>query len=54
MAQDDVLATTSPETFIDEIIPLAAQTERYIAVVDDEGRLLGEIHRRALLAGMVD
>ncbi|CAI8025839.1 Glycine betaine transport ATP-binding protein OpuAA [Geodia barretti] len=54
VAQDDLLATTSPETFIDEIIPLAAQTERYIAVVDDEGRLLGEIHRRALLAGMVD
>ncbi len=53
-AQDDVLATTSPETFIEEIIPLAAQTERYIAVVDDEGRLLGEIHRRALLAGMVE
>ena len=52
--QSDVLATTSPETFIEEIIPLAAQTERYIAVVDDEGRLLGEIHRRALLAGMVD
>ena len=54
VGQDDLLATTSPETFIDEIIPLAAQTERYIAVVDDEGRLLGEIHRRALLAGMVD
>ena len=52
--QSDVLATTSPETFIEEIIPLAAQTERYIAVVDDEGRLLGEIHQRALLAGMVD
>ena len=54
MAQADALATTSPETFIEEIIPLAAETERYIAVVDDEGRLLGEIHRRALLAGMVD
>lgn len=50
----DVLATTSPDTFIGEIIPLAAQTERYIAVVDDEGRLLGEIQRRALLAGMVE
>ena len=54
MAQTDALATTSPETFIEEIIPLAAETERYIAVVDSEGRLLGEIHRRALLAGMVD
>ena len=53
-AQTDVLETTGPETFIEKIIPLAAQTEHYIAVVDDEGRLLGEIHRRALLAGMVE
>ncbi len=53
-AQTDVLATTGPDTFIEEIIPLAAETERYIAVVDDEGRLLGEIQRRALLAGMVE
>ena len=53
-AQTDVLATTGPDTFIEEIILLAAQTERYIAVVDDQGRLLGEIQRRALLAGMVE
>ena len=53
-AQADVLAMTGPDTFIEKIIPLAAQTERYIAVVDDEGRLLGEIQRRALLAGMAD
>ncbi len=48
------LATTGPETFIEVIIPLAAKTERYIAVLDDEGRLLGEISRRALLAGMAE
>ena len=53
-AQADVIAMTGPDTFIEKIIPLAAQTERYIAVVDDEGRLLGEIQRRALLAGMTD
>ncbi len=53
-AQTEGLATTSPATFIEKIIPLAAETEHFIAVVDDEGRLLGEIHRRALLAGMVD
>ena len=53
-AQTEGLATTSPVTFIESIIPLAAETERYIAVVDEEGRLLGEIDRRALLAGMVD
>ena len=53
-AQTEGLATTSPATFIEEIIPLAAETEHFIAVVDEEGRLLGEIHRRALLDGMVD
>ena len=53
-AQTEGLATTSPAAFIEKIIPLAAETEHYIAVVDDEGRLLGEINRRALLAGMVD
>ena len=53
-AQTEGLATTSPATFIENIIPLAAETEHFIAVVDDEGRLLGEIHRRALLAGMVE
>ena len=46
--------TTSPETFIEEIIPMAAETEHPIAVVDDEGKLLGEIHRGALLAGIAD
>lgn len=46
--------TTSPETFIDELIPIAARTECCIAVVDDEGHLLGEIHRGDLLAGMVE
>ena len=54
LQQTESLATTSPATFIENIIPLAAETEHFIAVVDDEGRLLGEIHRRALLAGMVD
>ena len=51
--QSEELATTRPDAFIEEIIPLSAQTERYIAVVDDDGRLVGEVRRRALLAGMV-
>ena len=46
--------TTAPETFIEEIIPMAAETEHPIAVVDAEGKLLGEIHRGALLAGIAD
>ncbi len=53
-ARTEGLATTSPGTFIENIIPLAAETEHFIAVVDEEGRFLGEIDRRALLAGMVE
>lgn len=53
-ARTEGLASTTPRTFIENIIPLAAETEHFIAVVDDEGRFLGEIDRRALLAGMVD
>ena len=46
--------TTEPDTYIEEIIPMAAQTEYPIAVVGDNGHLLGEIHRGALLTGMSD
>ena len=44
--------TTAPEAYIEEIIPMAAQTEHPIAVVGDNGSLLGEIDRGALLTGM--
>ena len=44
--------TTEPETFIEEIIPIAARTEHPIAVVADNGSLLGEIDRGALLTGI--
>ncbi len=46
--------TTSQDSFIEEIIPMAAQTEHPIAVIDDDGRLLGEVHRGALLAGIAE
>ncbi len=46
--------TTSPDAYIEEIIPMAAETEHPIAVVDEDGRLVGEVHRGALLTGMVD
>ena len=45
-------ASISANAYLDEIVPLSARTEYPIAVVDDEGRLLGEVHRGALLAGM--
>ena len=50
--QTDQVMTTAQDSFIEEIIPMAAQTEHPIAVIDDEGRLLGEVHRGALLAGI--
>ena len=46
--------TTSPDAYIEEIIPMAAETEHPIAVLDEDGRLVGEVHRGALLTGMVD
>lgn len=53
-AQVDPATATTPDAFIEDIIPIAAQTRHPIAVVDDTGTLLGEIRRGALLAGMVE
>ena len=44
--------TTSPEAYIEEVIPIAAESEYPVAVVGGNGRLLGEIRRRALLTGI--
>ena len=46
--------TTSPETYIEEIIPIAARSDYPVAVVGDNRSLLGEIRRGALLTGMSD
>ena len=43
-----------PDDHIETIIPKAAGTEYPIAVVGDDGRLLGEIPRGALLMGISD
>lgn len=53
-AQITPALTTGPEAYIEEIIPLAARSEYPIAVVGDNGSLLGEIHRGTLLAGIAD
>ena len=52
--QVESVMTASPDDYIEDIIPMAARTHHPIAVVDEEGRLVGEIHRGALLAGMVE
>ena len=44
--------TTKPDVYIEEVVPMAAQTEHPIAVVSDNGSLLGEIDRGALLTGL--
>ncbi len=41
-----------PDTTVETVVPLAAEYECPIAVVDEGGHLLGEIHRAAVLAGM--
>ena len=50
----DEVMTTGPDDYIEDIIPLAAQTHYPIAVVGPDGRLVGEVHRGALLAGIAD
>lgn len=53
-AEVEPATTTTPEAFIDDLIPIAAQTRHPIAVVGDTRALLGEIRRGALLAGMAE
>ena len=50
----DYLSSVAPDAYIEDIIPLAARSERPVAVMDERGRLLGEIPRGALLAGMAE
>ena len=41
-----------PETLLEELVPLTAEYEAPIAVVDEQGRLRGEIDRAAVLISM--
>ena len=50
----DEALIAEPDAYIEDLIPMAAQTAHPIAVVNEGGRLLGEVHRGALLIGMVD
>ena len=53
-APTEQVTTASRESFIEEIIPMAAQTEQPIAIVDEHRRLVGEVHRGTLLAGLAE
>ena len=46
--------TASPDAYIEEIVPMAAQTEYPIGVIGDNGSLLGEIGRDVLLMSMIE
>ena len=52
--QTEPVMTASPSDSLEESVPMAARTEHPIAVLDAQGRLVGEIHRGALLAGMAE
>lgn len=45
--------TTSPDTFLQDLIPMATDTKYPIAVIDDNNKLLGIIIRSTILAGLV-
>lgn len=47
------LVTCKPDTLVEEIFTLAISTEYSIPVVDDNGRLIGEISDRTILSSMV-
>ena len=51
-AQIESAVTAGPDDYIEDLIPMAAQTSYPIAIVSEEGKLLGEVHRGALLTGM--
>ena len=51
-AVKDECPKVGPDTTVEEMVPLAAENECPIAVVDEEGQLLGEVHRAAVLSGM--
>jgi CBS-domain-containing membrane protein len=42
----------TPETLVEELVPLSAEYDGPIAVVDEQGHLLGEVHRAAVLTSL--
>ena len=45
--------TCTPNTVIEDLLPLAVSTEFPIPVVDDSGKLLGEIHNSTILLSLI-
>ena len=51
-AVDTDCPRVAPTTLVEELVPLSAQYEGPIAVVDEQGCLQGEVHRTAVLSSM--
>ncbi|MDK2918847.1 MAG: glycine betaine/proline transport system ATP-binding protein [Candidatus Petromonas sp.] len=51
MKQD--YSTTSPETYVQDLIPKASEAKYPIAVVDDTNKLLGVVVRVSVLSGLI-
>lgn len=51
--RDDIF-TTTPDTSISDLLGTALETKRPIAVIDDEGKLVGAIDRSAIIAALSD
>ena len=45
--------TTNPETILEDLFPLAAEADYPIAVVDDQGRFMGEIQIGSIFENMI-
>lgn len=45
--------TTTPDTFLQELLPMAAETKYPIAVLDEDSKLLGIIVRSTILSGLI-
>lgn len=45
--------TCTPDTVIEDLLPLAVSTEFPIPVVDDNGKLLGEIHNSTIILSLI-
>ncbi|HET7657560.1 MAG TPA: CBS domain-containing protein, partial [Bacillales bacterium] len=45
--------TTDPETYIQDLIPMAVESKYPISVIDENGKLLGIIVRVSVLSGLV-
>ena len=46
------VTSVDPDTYLREVVPIAAETEHPIPVVDDSGQVVGEVDRTALLSGI--